>query len=64
MAEPKIIYCPKCGRRVMNWDGKASIDMAANCKNCHKRIVFYPINQVLEIKDIPARAQSSGKRFY
>lgn len=64
MAEPKTIYCPKCGRRVLTWDGKATIDIAVNCKKCWKRIVFHPSNQLVEIKDIPRRNKSSGKRFY
>ena len=64
MTEPKTIYCPKCGRRVLSWDGKAKTDISVNCKKCKKRIVFHTSNQVTDIKDIPAREQSSGKRFY
>lgn len=64
MTEPKTIYCPRCGRRVACWDGKASMYISNTCNKCGKLIVFNPSDQKTEMKNVPARNQSSGKRFY
>ena len=64
MAEPRTIYCPKCGRKVATWDGRSSINVATNCKLCKKRVVFYVDTMKTELKDIPIRAGSSGKVLY
>mgnify|MGYP002518705790 CR=1 FL=1 len=60
----KIIYCPKCGRRVATWDGKTSINPIGHCRKCNKRVVFIVETQETIIKDVPIRATSSGKTFY
>lgn len=63
MAE-KTIYCPKCGRKVATYDGKSTIDKIADCKKCHKRVIYRVTTGETELKDIPVRATSSGKTFY
>ena len=64
MAEPKIIYCPRCNRRVAQWDGRSSINVIANCRKCNKRIVYHVDTMETEVKDIPPRVSSSGMTFY
>lgn len=64
MAEPKIIYCPKCGRKVATWDGKSTINLIVHCKKCKKRIVYHVDTGNTEIKNIPPRTTSSGMTFY
>lgn len=63
MAE-KTIYCPRCGRKVATYDGKSTIDKIADCKKCHKRVIYRVATGETELKDIPVRATSSGKTFY
>ena len=64
MEKEKIVYCPKCNRRVAKWDGKSTINIVVHCKNCHKRIIYDVTTQEIELKEIPLRHSSSGKRFY
>lgn len=58
--ESKIIYCPKCGRRVATWDGRSKINIVVNCRNCYKRIVYNVDSGETKIKDIDKRNTSSG----
>ena len=64
METRKTIYCPKCNRRVAEYDGKASNNVVVNCKKCSKRIVYYFETGETIAKPIPIREQGSGKRFY
>lgn len=64
MVESRTIYCPQCGRKVATWDGKTTINVIANCKNCNKRVVFHVDTTKTEIKKIPQRNTSSGMTFY
>ena len=64
MAGPKTIYCPKCKRKVAEWDGRSTINVIENCRKCNKRVVYYVDSGKTEIKDIPPRQCSSGMRFY
>lgn len=64
MAEPKTIYCPKCGRKVATWDGRSTINISVKCKKCKKLIVYNVENEKSKIKAIPQRTTSSGMRFY
>lgn len=64
MAEAKIIYCPRCGRKVATYDGRSTINVIANCKKCRKRVVYYVDTKKAEIKPIPPRNCSSGKTFH
>ena len=64
MAEPKTIYCPKCGRKVATLDGRSTINVVAKCNKCKKLVVYNVKNEKVEIKNIPQRTTSSGMRFY
>ena len=64
MAEPKTIYCPKCGRKVAKWDGRSTNNISVKCKKCNKLIVYDVENEKSEIKEIPQRSTSGGMRFY
>lgn len=59
----KIIYCPRCGRKVATWDGRTSINLIVNCKKCKKRVVYHVSTGETEIKNIPPRKCSSGLTF-
>ena len=61
--KPKTIYCPKCGRRVGEWDGRYSGNLIMKCRNCEKRIVYHSDTGVTEIKPLPANVPSSGKNL-
>lgn len=64
MTKPKTIYCPKCCRRVAEWDGRSTIDVVARCDKCRKRIVYRIASKKTEVKDIPLRNTSSGVTFW
>lgn len=59
----KTIYCPKCHRRVGQWDGRSTINVICRCKKCNKRIVYHVDTGEVERKDIPKRNCSSGVTF-
>lgn len=58
--KPKIVYCPKCKRKVATWDGRSTIDVIVNCRKCNKRVIYRVATGETEIKIIPARGSSSG----
>lgn len=62
--ESKIIYCPKCGRKVATWDGRSKINIVVNCRNCYKRIVYNVDSGETAIKNIDKRNTSSGMTIY
>ena len=64
MAEPKTIYCSKCGRKVATLDGRSTINISVRCKKCDKLVVYDVENEKTIIKEIPKRTTSSGMRFY
>ena len=64
MAEPKTIYCPKCGRKVATWDGRSINNVSAKCSKCRKLVVYDVESEEVKIKEIPPRTSSSGMRFY
>ena len=64
MAEPKTIYCPKCGRKVATWDGRSTINILVKCKKCNKLVVYDVESEEVKIKAITQRTTSSGMRFY
>lgn len=64
MSEKKTIYCPYCGRRVAQYDGRSSINVIANCRKCKLRVVYDVDKKETIAKKIPARACSSGMTFY
>ena len=64
MAEPKTIYCPRCGRKVTTLNGRSANNISVKCKKCNKLVVYDVKNEKSEIKEIPQRTTSSGMRFY
>ena len=64
MIKPKIVYCPKCKRKVATWDGKTTINIIVKCRKCNKLVVYDIDNKLTRIKDVPVRTTSSGKTFY
>ena len=64
MAEPKIIYCPKCDRKVATWDGRSKNNISVKCNKCNKLVVYDVESEEVKIKAIPQRTTSSGMRFY
>lgn len=64
MQEKKRIYCQRCHRAVATYDGRSTINVIANCKQCKKRVVYHVDTGETEIKPIPPRNCSSGMTFY
>lgn len=62
--EYTTIYCPKCGRKVGIWDGRATINHISECKKCKKLVIYHVDTGKTEIKNIPPRTTSGGMRFY
>lgn len=62
--EPKKIYCPRCGRKVMTYDGKGEIDLEKKCKICNKLVVYQIARDQTILADIPQREHGSGVRFW
>lgn len=63
MAEPKTIYCPKCGRKVGTYDGKSQMNLVTSCKHCKKQVVYYIETKETKLKPLPQRTTSSGMTF-
>lgn len=64
MAEPKTIYCPRCGRSACRYDGKQEANPMAKCKKCNRLVVYRVDTGETVLKDLPERTQGSGMRFY
>lgn len=64
MNQPKIIFCPKCKRKVATYDGKSTIDVISRCYKCNKRVIYHIETGVTELKKRPPRNCSSGISFY
>ena len=64
MAEPKTIYCPKCGRKVAAWDGRSTNNISVKCKKCNKLVIYFPEKGTTETRSLPKRNTASGMRFY
>ena len=64
MAEPKTIYCPKCGRKVATWDGRSKNNVSAKCSKCRKLVVYDTEIKEVKLIEVPPRIASSGMRFY
>lgn len=60
----KTIYCPQCGRKVMECDESAQIIFSIACRKCNKLVVFNSIDGNISLKRIPPRTTASGMRFY
>ena len=63
MAEAKKIYCPKCNSHVGTYDGKSSVNFVTRCNKCRKRVIYDIATGETRIKELPARATSSGMTF-
>ena len=62
---PKTIYCPRCGRRVGQWDGRSTTNVVVlKCRKCWKRIVYYTDTDELKMEPVPKRNCSSGVTFF
>lgn len=59
----KIIYCPRCNRKVGTWDGRSTINIVSKCNKCKKQVVYHVNTGETEIKPIPPRNCSSGMTF-
>ena len=64
MGNEKNIYCPSCSRRVSRWDGRATMNIIADCKKCKMRVIYIPTEDRIKTMKIPPRNCSSGKTFY
>lgn len=62
--ESKPIKCPWCRRKVATYDGRTTMDIRAACRYCRKLVVYHVGNGTTEIKELPERTESSGKRFW
>lgn len=59
------VYCPKCGTRVLFWNGITKMQIATQCKKCCNMILFDPMaDPQVRTKKMPIRQDSSGVRFY
>lgn len=58
------VMCPKCGTRVMTWDGITKTPMVTRCRACMNMVVFDPVTQKSRIGSEPTRASVSGKRYF
>ena len=61
--EPKTVYFPRCGIRVVRWDGRTSTPVICICKKCYRRVICYPDNDDTELKERPERKCSSGLTY-
>lgn len=64
MAEPKTIYCPKCGHAVCHYDGKQTTNPTCKCEKCNKLVVYDIKTGETKLKPVPPRNTSSGMVFY
>ena len=64
MADPKTIYCPKCGRKVATWDGRSKNNVLSKCSKCRKLVVYDTEIKEVKLMEVPPRIASSGMRFY
>lgn len=64
MQEYKTVLCGQCGRRIGSVHPKIKTMQIIDCRNCRKRNKYDPIEEkVIEVKEIPLRASSSGYTF-
>lgn len=64
MANAKNIYCPRCNHKVATYDGKSKIDIIVKCTTCRRNVVYNIEEDMVTLKKVPKRTQSSGMRFY
>lgn len=61
--DKEVIYCPICGKRVAEWDGKSTMNVESNCRKCNKKVVYDIKTGKITIKNKTGRCTSSGIRF-
>lgn len=59
----RVIYCPLCGRRVMEYDGKVTIPLRNICFHCHKEVIFNPETGKIKITKMPPRTTAGGMSY-
>ena len=64
MADPKKLYCPKCGRRVGTHDGRSTINFVVKCTRCKRLVIFNPNTGRIFNDKVPELRSSIGTRFY
>lgn len=62
--EQKVVYCPKCNRKVMSVSIMGTLPYSVKCKECNKIVSYNPVTNEIKMKDIPVRSLASGKRIY
>ena len=60
----KTIYCPRCGRKVGTYDGRATMNKVCRCRKCNMRVIYHPDTNRSEITPLPKRETSSGAVFF
>ena len=60
----KMIYCPKCRRKVATYDGRATINKIAKCKKCDLQVIYDVARDETTVKPLPKRETSSGVVLY
>lgn len=63
-SKAKVIYCPICGRRVLRYDGKTTMNLSSLCRKCNKLVCYYPEDGTVVVKSKPNRISTSGKRYW
>lgn len=63
MGVPKIIYCPKCFRKLGEYDGRTTINVAVICRNCRREIIYDVSSGATLSKRLEPRKTSSGVTF-
>lgn len=58
------VYCPICGRKVMNATTIGSMPIKGKCKFCLKMIIYHPDTNKIKIDEMPIRKEASGKVIY
>lgn len=62
--ESKVIICPSCLRKVGTYDGRSTINFAARCPRCNKRVIYNIKTGMTELKPLAERTTGSGMTFY
>lgn len=64
IVKKKLIICPKCIVRVMQYDGITTSNQIARCPKCNRKVIYNPEKDEITMKDAPQRVTGSGVRFW
>jgi endogenous inhibitor of DNA gyrase (YacG/DUF329 family) len=64
MDNKKSVYCPRCGRKVAEYDGRSTIDIKVKCRKCNKLVVYSVETGETRQEKLPLRGSGSGMRLY